>query len=280
MQPNLPLKMTLLEPVLLFPNTADMGVYTSKAFTDSLLAKGQTIQHSGVGGHHHNGVAENAIKNTVHTARTMMIHAALRWPSENDKELWPLALSHAVHLHNLIPAMRSKLSPNEIWSRSTGTLSNLVNAHPWGCPVYVLDPRLQDGKKIPKWEPQSRQGQYMGSSPLHASTVGLVRNLRTFKISPQFHVVYDDLLMQTLLFLLLNGLNWSRCIVLDLMLGTATLLICHQSGMRFLPKFRLLRFLDQNLFSDLIHWIPSCKTRWMSIIRPRPTIILRGRPLL
>ena len=33
----------------------------------------------------------------------------------------------------------------------------------------------------------------MGSSPLHASTVGLVRNLRTNHISPQFHVVYDDL---------------------------------------------------------------------------------------
>ncbi len=33
----------------------------------------------------------------------------------------------------------------------------------------------------------------MGSSPLHASTVGLIRNLRTNHISPQFHVVYDDL---------------------------------------------------------------------------------------
>jgi hypothetical protein len=29
--------------------------------------------------------------------------------------------------------------------------------------------------------------------PLHASTVALVRNLRTNKISPQFHVVFDDL---------------------------------------------------------------------------------------
>jgi hypothetical protein len=52
--------------------------------------------------------------------------------------------------------------------------------------VYVLQPRLQDGGKVPKWEPRSRQGQYMGSSPLHASTVGLIRNLRTNHISPQF----------------------------------------------------------------------------------------------
>ena len=32
----------------------------------------------------------------------------------------------------------------------------------------------------------------MGNSPLHASTVGLVRNLRTGNLSPQFHLVYDD----------------------------------------------------------------------------------------
>ena len=32
----------------------------------------------------------------------------------------------------------------------------------------------------------------MGKSPLQASTVGLIRNLRTHNISPQFHVVYED----------------------------------------------------------------------------------------
>ena len=32
----------------------------------------------------------------------------------------------------------------------------------------------------------------MGHSPLHASTVGLVRNLQTGSITPQFHLVYDD----------------------------------------------------------------------------------------
>jgi hypothetical protein len=123
----------------------------------------------------------------------MMIFAALRWPEHNDRDLWPLALSHAVHLHNELPSQASRLTPHEVWSKSKSSFSALVNAHPWGCPVYVLQPRLQDGGKIPKWEPRSRQGQYMGASPLHASTVGLIRNLRTNHISPQFHVVYDDL---------------------------------------------------------------------------------------
>jgi hypothetical protein len=171
----------------------DNGIYTSKEFAAELSSKGQGIKHSGVGGHHHNGVAENAIKNTVRTGRTMMIYAALRWPEHNQRDLWPLALSHAVSLHNELPTQSSRLTPHEVWSRSKSSFSAVVNAHPWGCPVYVLQPRLQDGGKVPKWEPRSRQGQYMGSSPLHASTVGLIRNLQTNHISPQFHVVYDDL---------------------------------------------------------------------------------------
>ncbi len=170
----------------------DNGIYTSKEFSSELLVKGQGIKHSGVGGHHQNGVAENSIKNTVRTARTMMIHSALRWPEHNERDLWPLALSHAVHLHNETPSMLSRLSPNEIWSRSKSSHSALINAHPWGCPVYVLQPRLQDGGKLPKWEPRSRRGQYVGASPLHASTVGLIRNLNTHRISPQFHCVYDN----------------------------------------------------------------------------------------
>jgi hypothetical protein len=170
----------------------DNGVYTSKEFGSELLSKGQGIKHSGVGGHHHNAVAENSIKTTVRTARTMMIHAALRWPEHNERDLWPLALSHAVHLHNETPHMLSRLSPTELWSRSKSSHSALINTHPWGYPVYVLQPRLQDGGKLPKWEPRSRHGQYMGSSPLHASTVGLIRNLGTNRISPQFHCVYDN----------------------------------------------------------------------------------------
>ena len=88
--------------------------------------------------------------------------------------------------------MSSGLCPLEIWTETKSSYSGLNHAHPWGCPAYVLDPRRQDGNKIPKWQPQSRQAQYLGASPLHASTVGLVRNLRTGNISPQFHVVYDD----------------------------------------------------------------------------------------
>ena len=31
------------------------------------------------------------------------------------------------------------------------SFAHLECSHVWGCPVYVLDPKLQDGKKLPKW---------------------------------------------------------------------------------------------------------------------------------
>ena len=64
----------------------------------------------------------------------------------------------------------------------------------FGCPVYVLDSRLQDagGPGIPKWEPRSRLGIYVGHSPYHAGSVALVLNPKTGLVSPQFHVIFDD----------------------------------------------------------------------------------------
>jgi hypothetical protein len=56
----------------------DNGVYTSKEFTTQLENQAQTIRLSGVGAHHQNGPAENAIKNISRRARIYMLHAALR----------------------------------------------------------------------------------------------------------------------------------------------------------------------------------------------------------
>ena len=119
----------------------------------SLSKDNKTLRLSGVGGHHHNGPAENAIKNISRKARIFMFHAAIRWPEAHDKTLWPFAMNHAVHLHNHMPRRSDKLAPIEIWTRSKSTHSQLLHAHPWGVPVWVLDPKLQDGFKFPKFDP-------------------------------------------------------------------------------------------------------------------------------
>jgi hypothetical protein len=58
--------------------------------------------------------------------------------------------------------------------------------------VYVLDPTLQEGKKLPRWEPRSRRGVFVGLSTIHASRVPLLLNLANGSITPQCHVVFDD----------------------------------------------------------------------------------------
>ena len=107
-----------------------------------------------------------------------------------------MAMYHATWIYNQIPKPDTGLSPLQHWTQSTfddvgTTLSNL---QVWGCPTYVLEPRLQKpGVKILKWAPRSCQGCFMGFSRFHSVLVGLILNPCTGSISPQFHVVYDDL---------------------------------------------------------------------------------------
>ena len=125
-------------------------------------------------------------------ARTMMLHAATKWPEQAHMDLWPMAMSYSVYLWNHTPIQGVGMSPEELFSKTKLPNSPLVNAKVWGCPAYVLEPGLQSGIKIPKWNPRSRRGQFVGYSRDHASSIGLIRNLKTGSISPQFHVVYDN----------------------------------------------------------------------------------------
>jgi hypothetical protein len=59
--------------------------------------------------------------------------------------------------------------------------------------VALSDAALQDGKKIPKWAPQAHLGLFLGFLELHSySQVPLVLNNEAKKISPQFHVIFND----------------------------------------------------------------------------------------
>jgi hypothetical protein len=62
----------------------------------------------------------------------------------------------------------------------------------FGCPVYVLDAALQDGHKIPKWAPRACLGIFLGFLTLHSSQVPIMMNVDTGKISPQFHIIFDN----------------------------------------------------------------------------------------
>jgi len=86
-------------------------------------------------------------------ARALLLHAAIHWPETTQDNLWPFAVDYAIFLWNNTPRMDSGLSPLDLLSGTKGDCHLLHNTRVWGCPVYVLDPKLQDGHKIPKWKP-------------------------------------------------------------------------------------------------------------------------------
>ena len=127
--------------------------------------------------------------------RAQMMHQLLHWPDQADESLWPYTLNNAIHIWNNMPDRTSGLSPCK---KFTGTKSPhgsnpLLSTQAWGCPAFVLDPTLQDGHKLPKFKKRSRCGVYLGHSPTHSRSIGCILNPETGHISPQCHVVCDEL---------------------------------------------------------------------------------------
>ncbi|KAI2505949.1 hypothetical protein MHU86_8449 [Fragilaria crotonensis] len=90
-----------------------------------------------------------------------------------------------------MPDPRTGLSPHDVFTKTRWEQKKLMDVHVWGCPVYVLDKMISDGKKLPRWTPRStrtvnlvlRQTRQLGP---------LVLNPQTGYITPQFHIVFDD----------------------------------------------------------------------------------------
>jgi hypothetical protein len=95
-----------------------------------------------------------------------------------------------------MPSLENGLSPHDLFSKTGWEHHRFLDLHVWdvwGCPVYVLDKMLSDGKKIPKWKPRSQCCIYVGLSKKHATSVPLVLNPITDTITTtQFHVVFDN----------------------------------------------------------------------------------------
>jgi hypothetical protein len=168
----------------------DNGIFASKDFRQSCIDQRQRIKFCGVNAHHQNGIAERHIRTITERARTMLIHAMIQWLAIITETLWPYALRLAIDLQNSMPGA-SGMTPEEIFT-GYKHCNKLSDFHSFGCPIFVLDPTLQQGHKIPCWKPRSRVGVYLGFSPDHASSVPLVLSTTTGLVSPQFHVVYDD----------------------------------------------------------------------------------------
>ena len=166
----------------------DSGAFKASSFVQHIR---DNSQYCGTNAHHQNGVAERSIRTVSNMARAMLLHSAAHWKNGIDSSLWPMAVSYAVYVYNNTPNAQN-LCPADLYTGSTVPRHRLRDLHTWGCPVYVLDPTLQAGKKLPRWEPRSRRGVFVGLSTIHSSEVPLVLNLTTGSITTQYHVVFDD----------------------------------------------------------------------------------------
>ena len=155
----------------------------------------QMQSFSGMGAQHQNSKAEQAIQTIMYMARTFLVHSSLHWIDMGayDISLWPFAVKHVVWLYNHVPNQLSGLTPLELITKQKVDHRDILRSHVRGCLVYVLEPKLQNGQKLPKWNQRSRLGQFLGYLDEHSSLVANVRHLGTGYVSPQYHVVFNDL---------------------------------------------------------------------------------------
>jgi len=170
---------------------ADNGVYSAGLFQQSCELLGQDLSFCAVGGHWQNGVAERHIGLLTQTARTLLLHATSKWPQVLTEEFWPFAFKHACNFHNASIHSETHQTP---YFAFTGERPpwRMSDFRVFGCPVFVLDKRLQDGDSLAKWKARSWTGVYIGHSTQHAGNVPLVYNPITTHVSPQYHVTFDD----------------------------------------------------------------------------------------
>ncbi len=108
---------------------------------------------SGIGAQHQNARAERAIQTIMYMAWTFMVHASLHWieRGSDNLSLWSFAVKHSVWVYNHVPNVRSGLTPLELIIRECSDSKDLLRCHVWGCPVFVLEAKLQNDQKLPKW---------------------------------------------------------------------------------------------------------------------------------
>ena len=92
-----------------------MVFFKSQEYQSDLKRKNQTIRYSGVGAHHHNGVAERSMHTVSESARTMLIHSAIHWLQEMLMDLWPFDMDYATYTYNWLPKSAGGLSPIQIF---------------------------------------------------------------------------------------------------------------------------------------------------------------------
>ena len=85
-----------------------------------------------------------------------------------------------------LPNCRYGISPLDLLTRKKVNHRDLRRSHVWEYSVFVLEPNLQNDQNILKWN-------HRGFSEHQSSLILNVHYLKTYHISPQYHIVFDNL---------------------------------------------------------------------------------------
>jgi len=86
----------------------------------------------------------------LNIARGMYLHASVHWKDLAAADCWPMAINYATYMYNHTP--KNGFCSADIFFGGMVPRHHLKDFPVWGCPVFVLDPKLQQGQKLPRWE--------------------------------------------------------------------------------------------------------------------------------
>ena len=82
---------------------ANNGLFDTHKFKAKVAIINQTMSFCGVNAHHQNGKGDNWVKEITTGTRTLLLHAAHRWPNTIHSSLWPAAMKNYTNLFNSLP---------------------------------------------------------------------------------------------------------------------------------------------------------------------------------
>ena len=94
-----------------------------------------------------------------------------------------MATSCATYIYNHI-ANDEDILTSDIFTGTKFLFHELKEIHVRGFPIYFLYTTLQQGHKLPKWQPQYFHGMFFGFSQNHSIDVPRILNPDTVHISP------------------------------------------------------------------------------------------------
>ena len=120
------------------------------------------------------------------------------WVSDSIS-LWSFVVKHSFCLYIQFLNKESRLTQLVILTRSKSYHCHHLCCHMWGWPVFVLEPKLQNYQKLPKWNQRDPLYQFLGFLDEHSSLLYQVLHLSAGYIYLKFHLVFVDV-FETVIF--------------------------------------------------------------------------------